>query len=189
MTMINRTNQPGDEVDPFPGVEARPLQLPDFSNIRHKNSAIAVRWVNRAVGVQQSTQRLDEMVFAGFVPCAPAECEIVTVNGPKPVPPNLIKDNKIIRGDLICMKIDKAAYDGALKYNWERAIQRLHPSRQLATGKQQLARAVSEKGVPRSVLPTLKSKLQAFRPGEGEKTADPNFMAEDDKLPSERKED
>lgn len=188
MAMTNRNTNP-ETRDPFPEVTARPLQMPDFSNIVAKNSQVAVRWVNRAVGTAGSTQRLDEMIFAGFVVARPEELEIVTPNGRKPVPPSMIKDGKVIRGDLICLKIDRAAYDGALKYNWERAVSRLHPAKQLATGAQQLNRAVAERGVPRSVMPTLKSKLQAFKPGTSEHTADPNFLAEEGTLPSERKED
>jgi len=189
MAMTNQIVRRSDgEKDPYPNVTARPLQMPDFGNIRAKNPQVAVRWVNRAVGVAQSTQRLDEMIFAGFIPARPDECEIVSEHGAKPVPASLIKDGKIIRGDLILLKIDRASYDGALKYNWDRAISRLHPSRQLATGRQQLQKAVAEKGVPRSVLPSINSKLQAFRPGTEEKPADPHFLdGEVDELP--KKED
>jgi len=186
MSMINQQHDT-PYGDPFPGIEARPLQLPDFVNVKPRNPGISLRWVNRAVGVQGSTQRLDEMIYAGFVPVSPAE--VVMPDG-KPLMANLIKDGKIIRGDLILMKIDRKQYEGALKYNWERSIARLAPDRQLQTGRKELAKAVTQAGVPRDVGRTLASKLQAFRPGTADKTADPNFMAEDDKLPSERtKED
>ncbi len=189
MSMTNQ-QQAQEFGDPFPGVEARPLQLPDFVNVKPKNPGVSFRWVNRSVGLKESTQRLDEMVFAGFVPVRPDEALVPDLKGGfKPIPPNLIKDGKIIRGDLILMKIDKAAYEGALKYNWERSVARLHPDRQLQTGRKQLATAVAQQGVPREVGRTLASKLQAFRPGSTDKPADPNFMAEDDKLPSERKDD
>jgi hypothetical protein len=184
---MSMTNQSQDTSvkDPFPGIEARPLQLPDFVNIKSKNPNNAFRWVNRAVGVQGSTQRLDEMVYAGFVPVKPEEA--CMPNG-QPIMANLIKEGKIIRGDLILMKIDRAAYDGALKYNWERSIARMHPDRQLQTGKKQLATEIAKAGVSPAVGRTLASKLQAFRPGTADKPADPNFMAEDDKLATERKE-
>ena len=183
---MSMTNQQHDTSvgDPFPGIEARPLQLPDFVNIKSKNPALSFRWVNRSVGVAASTQRLDEMIFAGFVPVRPEEA--CMPNG-QPIMANLIKDGKIIRGDLILMKIPRVQYEGALKYNWERSIARMHPDRQLQTGKKQLASAISHAGVP--VPRSVAGKLQAFRPGSSDKTADPNFMAEDDKLPSERKED
>lgn len=189
MTMTNQTEQQPvrtfDPNNPYPDVVARPLQMPDFVNLKPKNPNHALRWINRSVGAAGSTQRLDEMMFAGFVPCTPLD---VTMPDGKPIMANLIKDGKVIRGDLICCKIDRQAYDGALKYNWERSIARLHPSRQLATGKSQLSKAVSGH-VPPGMMPTIKQKLQAFRPGSGETTADPSFLAEDDKLPNERKED
>ena len=189
MSMTNQQHN-SEFRDPFPDVTARPLQMPDFINIKPKNPGISLRWVNRAVGVAQSTQRLDEMVFAGFVPAKPEECHIPNGKGSfVSVPTSLVKGANIIRGDLILMKIDKVAYEGALKYNWERSVSRLHPDRQLQTGRKQLANAVTQQGVPRDVGRSLASKLQAFRPGTGDKTADPNFMAEDDKLSSERKED
>jgi hypothetical protein len=187
MAMVNKTNALEEVKDPYPDIQARPLSLPDFINVKAKNPNISLRWVNRAVGLAGSTQRLDEMVYAGFEPATPVD--VCMANG-QPIMNNLIKDGKIIRGDLMLMKISRQAYEGALKYNWERAVQRLHPGKQLATGQSQLNKAVAERGVPRNVLPTIKSKLQAFRPGTDEKTADPHFMDGDDlKLGSERKED
>lgn len=191
MAMTN-PRQDIEYTDPFPGIEARPLQLPDFVNVKPKNPGVSFRWVNRAVGVAGSTQRLDEMIFAGFVPVNPTEAVIPDPKAPggySAIPGNMIKNGQIIRGDLILMKIDRRAYEGALKYNWMRSVSRMAPERQLQTGKKQLATAVSQAGVPPAVGKTLASKLQAFRPGTADKTADPNFMAEDDKLPSERKED
>ena len=174
-----------DERDPYPDVEARPLALPDFINVVPKNPSLSLRWVNRSVGPTGSTQRLDEMVYAGF---EFARIEDVKMANGAPVMGNLVKDGRIVRGDLILMKIARSAYEGALKYNWHRAVSRLHPSRQLATGQSQLSQAVRQAGVPRSVQPTLSQKLAAFRPGSSEKPADPGFLAEDDNRGSERKE-
>ena len=180
MTMTNKdAGMNHDYRDPFPNIEARPLGLPDFINVQAKNANVSLRWVNRSAG---EGQRLDEMIYAGFVPARPDECQ---VRG-QAIPPSLIKDGKIIRGDLILMKIDRAAYDGALKYNWQRAVHRLHPGMQLKTGQGQLSRAVKEVGVPLGLKPSLAQKLKAYRPGAGESTADPAFMEEGDKLPSEK---
>lgn len=189
MTMVNAKEQTlaktVDPNNPYPDVVARPLQMPDFVNLRPKNPNHALRWINRSVGAAGSTQRLDEMMFAGFIPCTPLD--VVMPDG-KPVMANLVKDGKIIRGDLMCCKIDKSAYDGALKYNWERSIARLHPNRQLQTGRSQLSKAVSGH-IPGNMQKTIAQKLQAFRPGSNETTADPSFLAEDDKTSNERKED
>jgi hypothetical protein len=186
MAMTNQTNQAPavtiDTDDPFPGIEARPLQLPDFVNLKPRNPLMVIRWVNRVAG---EGQRLDEMTFAGFVQAKP---EDVTMPDGKPVLQSFIRNGQVIRGDLIAMLLPKVTYNGALKYNWRRAISRLHPASQLKTGQNQLKRAVQQQGVPPSVGRTLASKLQAFRPGTSEKTADPNFL-EDDSLPSEKKED
>jgi len=183
MAMKNR--MPGmamtvDSNDPYPEFEARPLQMPDFVNLKPKNPLMSFRWVNRSVGVQGSTQRLDEMVYAGF-----QFANVLDVAGP--VLPNLVSNGKIIRGDLVLMKMPRSQYEGALKYNWKRAVARLHPASQLKTGQTQLGKAVASAGVPAAVGRTLASKLQAFRPGTSEKTADPSFLEEAD-LPSERKE-
>jgi hypothetical protein len=183
MAMTNNSNPSQaltfDSKDPYPEVEARPLQMPDFVNLKPKNPAISFRWVNRSVGVQGSTQRLDEMIYAGFV-----YATALDVQGT--VMPNLLKDGKIIRGDLVLMKMPKVQYEGALKYNWKRAVHRLHPGQQLNVGRQQLSKAVGEVGVPREVGKTLVSKLEAFRPNTAEIA---KIEAEEDgTLPSERKE-
>lgn len=187
MAMTNNNPSPAvsshDSNDPFPDIEARPLQLPDFVNLRAKNPNVSLRWVNRAAG---DGQRLDEMTFAGFIPVKPFE---ICMPDGKEVLPSFVRDGKIIRGDLILMKISRVQYEGALKYNWKRAVNRLHPSTQLKNGQAQLSKGIRETGVPSSIGRTLASKLQAFRPGAGDKTADPNFLGEDTKLPSEKKEE
>jgi hypothetical protein len=185
MAMTNNNNPAQaftvDSKDPFPGVEARPLQLPDFVNLKPRNPMMSIRWVNRVAG---EGQRLDEMTFAGFVPAKP---EDLLMPDNKPILPSFVKNGQVWRGDLIAMLIPRSQYEGALKYNWKRAVSRLHPASQLKTGQSQLRKAVGEQGVPASVGRTLATKLQAFRPGTSDKTADPNFL-EDDSLPSERKE-
>src|SRR5215467_6092267 len=100
-----------DTADPFPEIDARPLQMPDFVNLKPKNAEIRFRWVNRCVGVKESTQRLDEMTYAGFQYALPSDVQGAVL-------PNLIRNGHIVRGDLVLMKISRAAYDGALKYNW-----------------------------------------------------------------------
>lgn len=146
--------------DPFPGIEARPLQRTDFVNIKAKNPMISLRYVNRVAG---NGQRLDQMVYAGFVPVRPDE--VLMENG-SPLSPSLIRDQQVIFGDLICMKIDRKIYDGAKKHNWKRAVDRLHPSAQVQTGREQLNMAIREKGA--GGIPNLNQKIQAFRPSTGE---------------------
>lgn len=148
-----------DPDDPYPSVTARPLQMPDFVDIKPKNPLIALRWCNRVAG---DGQRLDQVTFAGFIPVKPEE--VMYPNG-KPLPPSMIKDGKVLMGDLILMKIDKAQYDGALKYNWERSINRMHPGAAQKQGRQDLNNALKEVGANR---PDILKKLSTFQPSDAE---------------------
>lgn len=140
--------------DPFPGIEARPLNLPNFVDLKKKNQGIALRWVNRVAG---EGMRLDECVSMGFTFATSQDVE---------VPPSLMRDGKIVKGDLVLMKIDKAAYDGALKHNWMRAVSRLHPSAVVSEGQAQLKNTLNEvEGKAED-----KGKMRVFTPGDKEKS-------------------
>jgi len=149
-----------DPNDPYPSVTARPLQMPDFVDIKPKNPQIALRWCNRVAG---EGQRLDQVTYAGFVPVKPDE---VSYPNGKPIPSSLIKNGQIHLGDLILMKIDKSMYDGALKYNWERAVDRMSPKSNQRQGKADLANALKESGVRQT--PDLLKKLSTFQPTDAE---------------------
>jgi hypothetical protein len=154
---VNKATVTVDKNDPYPGITARPLNQPDFVNIRPKNPSLSFRWVNRSVGPQESTLRLDQMSYAGFVPALPEDCANLL--------PALVKNGKIVHGDLMLMKIDKKILLSAEKYNWQRAVNRLHPKAQLQNGQAALRQSVSE--VPQRV-PDLNRKLGVFRPNEAE---------------------
>lgn len=155
-----------DPNDPYPTVQARPLQMPDFVDIRPKNPQLALRWCNRVAG---EGQRLDQVTYSGFVPVAPTD---VTYPGGKPIPSSMIKNEQVILGDLILMKIDKASYDGALKYNWERAVSRMHPRAAQKQGRDQINNALKEAGVRQT--PDLLKKLSTFQPSDAEIAAGEN---------------
>jgi len=146
--------------DPYPSVTARPLQMPDFVDIKPKNPQLALRWCNRVAG---EGQRLDQVTYAGFVPAKPEE---VSYPNGKPIPSSLIKNGQILLGDLILMKIDRSAYDGALKHNWERAVQRLHPKAAQQQGRADLNNSLKEAGVRQT--PDLLKKLSTFQPTDAE---------------------
>lgn len=150
----------GGVKDPYPTVTARPLQMPDFVDIRPNNPMIALRWCNRVAG---EGQRLDQVTYAGFVPVKPEEVKYP--NG-KAIPSSLVKNGQVILGDLILMKIDKSMYDGALKYNWERAVDRMRPGTAVRQGRQDLANALKESGVRQT--PDLQRKLSTFQPTDAE---------------------
>jgi hypothetical protein len=149
-----------DPNDPYPSITARPLQMPDFVDIKPVNPLITLRWCNRVAG---EGQRLDQVTFAGFIPVKPEEVRYP--NG-KPLPPSMIKNGQVLLGDLILMKIDKEKYDGALKYNWERAVSRMHPKANQTQGRADLANALKESGVRQT--PDLLKKLSTFQPSDAE---------------------
>lgn len=149
----------GGLTDPYPTVTARPLQMPDFVDIKPKNPLIALRWCNRVAG---EGQRLDQVTYAGFIPVKPEE---VTYPSGKPIPSSLIKNGQVILGDLILMKIDKASYDGALKYNWQRAVDRMHPGAAQRQGRQDLNNVLKEIGANK---PEILKKLSTFQPSDAE---------------------
>ena len=155
-----------DPNDPYPTVTARPLQMPDFVDIKPVNPQLALRWCNRTAG---DGQRLDQVVYSGFLPVKPEEVRYP--NG-KAIPSSMVKDGKVILGDLILMKIDKASYDGALKYNWERAVDRMNPRAVQKQGRADLNNSLKEAGIRQT--PDLLKKLSTFQPTDAEISAGEN---------------
>ena len=149
-----------DPNDPYPTVTARPLQMPDFVDIKPKNPLLALRWCNRVAG---EGQRLDQVTYAGFLPAKPED--VMYPNG-KPIPSSLVKNGQVILGDLVLMKIDKSMYDGALKYNWQRAVERMKPGTAVRQGKQDVNSALKESGD--RMTPDLQKKLSVFQPSDAE---------------------
>lgn len=137
----------GDET-----IVAKPLSSADFTNLRVKNPNISLRWVNR---LAMDGIWYEQMKSMGFVNATVNDVEAPTF---------LLKDSAIIKGDLILMKIAKKDYLGALKYNVERATDRLTRRLKEEKGKQSLREALAEVGAP----PELTKKISAFLPGEKE---------------------
>ena len=150
---VGRVAVENDPNEPYPGIVARPLNQPDFLNVRPKNPLIAFRWVNRSAG---GGQRLDQMTYSGFILALPVDCISVL--------PSQVKNGRIEDGDLVLMKIDRKIYEGALKHNWRRAVNRLHPKAQVQNGQNVLRDAVRAVGVP----PDIGRKLSTFQPNERE---------------------
>jgi hypothetical protein len=148
------------EGDPYPNIQARPLQMPEFTDVKPVNPMHSLRWVDRVAG---NGQRFDQMKYAGFTVCKPEEARM---RNNMPIEASMIKDTQVIYGSLILMKIDRKLYEGALKYNWVRSVNRLHPKAQLQAGKAKLNEAIKESGAAR--IPDLAKKLQAFRPSDAE---------------------
>jgi len=143
--------------DAWQGIEAKPLKTLDVIDaVRPRNGALELRWVNRVAG---EGLRLNQMLFAGFILAKP---EDLILKNQKPVPHEMIKEGKVIYGDLIAMLIGKAEYQAALKHNALRAFElgnRLKLKDDAVNLRQNLVgKAPSE----------LARKIQTFVPSEAE---------------------
>lgn len=112
---------------PYADIEAKPLRSPNFINLFPRNGNLCVRWVNRAVGERESQMRYDQCLAMGFINALPTD--IYMVNPETGVrtdcAQSLIRDGKIMYGDLILMKIPRVDYLGALKWNEQSARRRV----------------------------------------------------------------
>lgn len=111
--------KPSVEVQiPYEQIEAKPLRAPNFINLKPKNPNLSLFWGNRAVGEKESGLRYDQLIAMGFVPAKP---EDVLTNLGQACPPSICRDGRIMYGDLILLKIPRADYVGALKWNEQNA--------------------------------------------------------------------
>lgn len=96
-------------------ITARSLSMPDFINVKSKNPNLSFRWINHKAG---DGLRYSQAVAQGWANATPTDCAIAGQS----IPTVYLKDGKIINGDLILMKIDRAAYLGALKNKHNQAL-------------------------------------------------------------------
>lgn len=118
------TPSPGVEAHlSYEQIEAKPLRSPNFINLFPRNPNLSVRWVNRAVGERESQMRYDQCLAMGFINALPGD--VFSTNPETGVrgdcPASLIRDGRIMYGDLILMKIPRVDYVGALKWNEQSA--------------------------------------------------------------------
>jgi hypothetical protein len=108
---------------PYSQIEAKPLRAPSFVNLRHKNPNMSIYLGNRAVGEKESGLRYDQLIAMGFIPAKPEEVETIPMDGKPalPCPPSIVRDGRIMYGDLILLKIPREDYVGALKWNEQNA--------------------------------------------------------------------
>lgn len=144
----------------YDNIVAKPLRTPNFLNLKHKRPDMSLYWGNRAVGEKESLLRYNQLIAMGFQPCKPEE--IVDQHG-SPCPSELAKDNRVMYGDLILLKIPKKDYLGALKYNEQRALARV---KKFGVAMDGAARhqAAESRDIPRSALGDLPSKAQPYIP-------------------------
>jgi hypothetical protein len=130
-------------------ITAQDLSAPDFLHFKPKNPNHSLRWVNRIAG---NGTRYETMRASGGRNALVADIDPST-----PVPAMYLKDGAIINHDIILVIFDRAAYEGRLKQNEQRATERLR-SGTMASGTKELAQALNEvEGSPMN-----KSKIGLF---------------------------
>jgi hypothetical protein len=154
---------------PYDQIEAKPLRSPNFINLKPKNPNLCLYWGNRAVGEKESGLRYDQLIAMGFVPAIPTD---VTTSEGLVCPPSICRDGRIMYGDLILLKIPRADYIGALKWNEQNARLRVKKPGVAIEGDTQKADSRLQ---PSNVMPNLGKKVTAYVPQIAEvdaKTAD-----------------
>ena len=156
------TEPPKVEVDPNEPIVARPLVDADFTKLRPKNPLHRLYFGNR---IANNGLRLEDLLARGFEIAHPDD--VLTPDGkPLRTDSKMIKDGKIIRGDLICLKISRADYDGALLDNARKAAARVSRAGVAATGREKLNEALKEEGV--GVKPQHRGKISFYNPSDSE---------------------
>ena len=150
---------------PDESIEARPLVLPDYTDLRPRNPLLQFRWVNRVAG---EGQRMYQMEAMGFVKVTSKD--VVGPDG-KPVPDYLIKNGQIIYGDLVLMKIARRAYLGALKYNEQRAVDRISKAAFLKRARKIVSEELKKGGASAGAQAEIAQKITTFVPGQAETEA------------------
>jgi hypothetical protein len=143
------------EIDP--AVVARPLMMPDFIGIKPKDPNLEGHWVNYDVGEKHSSMRFEQMKAMGFRPAKPDEVQNVS-------PSYATADGKIINGDVIYMVIPKAVYQGALKWNWEKAQRRRGSANATNEARDMAKTMIAQAGGAKSQL----NKISTFVPSASE---------------------
>jgi hypothetical protein len=123
---------------PYEQIEAKPLRAPNMTSLKPKNPNISLYWGNRAVGEKESTLRYDQLIAMGFVPAKPDDVWMMAGTDKLPCPQSLQRDGRVLYGDLILLKIGRAEYIGAQKWNEQSARLRVkRPGVAMNTGASQ----------------------------------------------------
>jgi hypothetical protein len=132
------------EVDKEQPIVAKPLVSADFTNIKPKNPMMSLYWGNR---IANGGLRIEDLKARGFRLAKPDEVQIPDGKGGfRPVEGGLVKDGHVQRGDLLCLIIPKADYEGQLKLNQQTADRRVSKAANAAKGKEKLNEALREVG-------------------------------------------
>jgi hypothetical protein len=148
-----------------PNIVAKPLtsSTDPFFNLRPKNPEVMFRGITHTVITKDgpSFVRFEQAKAQGYQVATAAD-----VVGA--VPASLLREGKIINGDLILMKISSAAYRGALKWKDQQAIRATQKVGVADQAKNEIQRAAQETNMPQR----LSRKLNPFAPSGSEITKD-----------------
>jgi hypothetical protein len=106
-------------------IEAKPLRAPNLVNLVPRQPNMSLYFGNRAVGERESGMRYDQLIAMGFVPAKPDQVWMRNDGKLLPIPPSMVRDGRIMQGDVILLIMPKADYVGALKWNEQSARQRV----------------------------------------------------------------
>ena len=153
---------PASEVTiPYEQIVAKPLRAPNFLNLKPKNPSMSLFFGNRSVGEKESGLRYDQLISMGFVPAKP---EDVVTNEGHPCPPSMCRDGRVMYGDLILLKIPRADYVGALKWNEQNARNRMRRPGVAIEGGMKSHQESDTRQQPIDVLASLPKKVSAYVP-------------------------
>ncbi len=153
---------------PYEQIEAKPLRAPNFINLKPKNPNLSLFWGNRAVGEKESGLRYDQLISMGFIPAKPDD--VTSMEG-MPCPPSICRDGRIMYGDLILLKIPRADYVGALKWNEQNARLRVKKPGVTIEGGMNEHQKDDARRQPIDALASLPKKVSAYVPNLAEVNA------------------
>ena len=145
-------------VEAYADFEASPLVTQNLlEQIVPVNPELALRWGNRVAG---DGLRLNQLIYSGFEVCAPADVKMKS--GAK-LPEMMVKDGKVMYGDLVALKISKSKYYGALKWNHNVAVINANRTR----SNQESAGKVNQE-IRKGSRNEIASKISAYVPSDQE---------------------
>ena len=156
-------------------IVAKPLIDADFTKIKPRNPNHSFFFGNRVAnkasgGDGQTGLRIDDLLARGFEFATPEDVLIPDgAGGWKPMPKDsaLIRNNRVVRGDLILLKIDRVKYVGAIKYNAESAMNRVSRASVLSRNRKEFSEGLKGEGV--SLKPQHRGKIAFYNPGDTER--------------------
>jgi hypothetical protein len=134
-----KTREPKN-FDPWEGAAAAPLLSAAMDQVKPKNKAMQLRWINRYCGEKTPYLRYEQALAQGWVACRPTDVEVI--------PPGCLKDDRIQTQDVILCMMPRAQYLGALRFNNER-VNRAVTRSGLGVAEESLRTDFAKEGVSR----------------------------------------